>query len=683
MRRFVFCLSCLLGQVAHTQVDNRTSDSALVLTDTFLLKDHVVRLSRFDHDNGLAASSTTLDSLQLTNYDRSSLQGALAWAPGVQMDTRGLGGSARLSIRGSVIRAPFGVRGVKVYWGPFPITLADGTTPLELLDPSIIGGLEVVRSVASPVFGSAPAGLLLAGLPSPAKSGPEVSFSYSTGSNQYHRGEGSVAFQRNGRYIRAGGVAQTNSGYRDQEATRKRQAFIVAGLKADRSTLTCAVTYQQAYWELPGSLNAGTATNAPTSANTWSKKINAHLDKSQVFGGISGEQRIGRQWLLRATLTGQHINKRNPYGTSPSFSGLKDETYTAAGVRLGAGGKARARHWLFEWELGGESLWEIDELLDRSYSEDGELNGTRTDAQFRVTNTTPYLVAQAQLRDHLWFFAGVGGEHNTYMASDRLNHRQGSLPANGELWPHIGARLRMATNVHLYGRYAEGVSRPTVTEVWTGEAFDHELRPEEVREMECGIDAGGPKSKYRGGIVAYCRRIDDRITTVSPLNGSPYTTNSGGALMQGIEAEGTLTFRVGAGGTFVVRMFLSAQELRSIGTIGERQVHLAGVALITGGVAAQIISRRGWQLMVSNRYTGDVLAVDGGPTTIPGTMLCNARLGYELHIARRGLLEVFALCENVFNNAYSGWVQPNDPGMRYYNPAPTRSYFVGLNVRLR
>lgn len=684
MRRFVFCLLCISLQNAAAQLDVQTSDSALILSDTFLLKDHVVRSQLFKHDRGLAASSTALDSIQLTEFDRSSLQGALAWVPGVQMDTRGFGGSARLSIRGSVIRAPFGVRGVKVYWGPFPITLADGTTPLELLDPVVVGDLEAVRSVASPVFGSAPAGLLLAGLPAPARSGPELAFSYSIGSNNFRRGDGSVAFQRKGWSMRAGGVVQSNGGFRDQEATSKQQAFIVTGLANDRRTITCAVTYQHAYWELPGSLNAETATLAPNSANAWSEKINAHVDKSQVFGGINGEQRIGKRWLLRATLTGQYIDKRNPYGTNPSFSGHKNETYTAAGMRLSAGGKARLRRWLFEWEFGGESLWEIDELLDRAYGPDAQLQGIRTDARFSVTNTTPFIVAQAQLRDRLWVFAGAGGEYNTYQADDRLNARGGSLPSRGELWPHVGSRLRVARNIHLHLRYAEGVSRPTVTEVWTGEVFNPELRPEEVNELECGVNGGSTTSKFRGSISAFSRSIRDRIVTVSPLDGSPYATNSAAALMQGVEADASLTLPVRSGGAFVVHIFLSAQELRAVDTNnGGAKDHLAGVAPMTGGVVARWVGWHGWQLMVNNRYTGDVLAADGGTTTINGAMLCNARIGYDFRVARRGVIEVFALCENVFDNAYSGWVQLNDPGMRFYNPAPTRSFFVGLNLRVR
>ena len=113
-------------------------------------------------DRQALASFSVADSALLKAGERSSLRNAVQQVPGVQWDERGHGGSARVGIRGSLQRAPFGVRGLKVYWGPFPLTLADGSTPLELVDPLITGSVDEVRSVGSPADGSAPSGLLLA-----------------------------------------------------------------------------------------------------------------------------------------------------------------------------------------------------------------------------------------------------------------------------------------------------------------------------------------------------------------------------------------------------------------------------------------------------------------------------------------------------------------------------------------
>ena len=116
-----------------------------------LLKEVVIEHWPRKRDRHALAAVGTLDSTLIAGFERSSLRSAAQWLPGVQWDERGHGGSARLSMRVTVLRSQYGVRGVKVYWGPFPLTLADGSTPLELLDPLLTGSLDITRSVGSPI----------------------------------------------------------------------------------------------------------------------------------------------------------------------------------------------------------------------------------------------------------------------------------------------------------------------------------------------------------------------------------------------------------------------------------------------------------------------------------------------------------------------------------------------------
>ncbi|MFZ1686167.1 MAG: TonB-dependent receptor [Flavobacteriales bacterium] len=678
MRRLLLSASALLAIGAHAQITVLAVDTSTARPDTLQLHEHRVLGSLVRRDRSLAATSSMLDSTLQYDYERSSLQGALAWAPGVQMDTRGLGGSARLSIRGSVLRAPFGVRGVKVYWGPFPITLADGTTPLELLDPVVIGDLEVVRSIGSPIHGSAPAGVLLAGLPEPVSQGPALSLAYTRGSNGFDRAEGSFGVRRKASFLSAGAVWQENKGYRDQEASNKQQAFLVGGANNARRSLTCAATFQHAYWQLPGSLDSLTAINTPTTANTWSQGINAHVDKSQLFAGAECEQQVGRQWLLRATITGQYIDKKNPYGTSSFFSGLKIESYRAFGAKLCASGQARTRRWQFAWELGAESLFEHDDLLDSAYGSTAVLIGARTNAQFSATNATPYLITQAQYRDRLWLFAGVGAELNAYTADDQLALRTDDGIGRQSTWPYVGFRSQIVHSIHLHTRYAEAVSRPTITEVWTGEMLNTALRPEHIREVELAVHVVNPDSAIRASVTGFYRSVSDRIVTVNDPLGKPTTINSGDAVMPGLEAEGSYQHPMDGGSWFGTRVFASIQTLHAGHEANGAAQQLAGLPLLTGGIHLQLQDRHRWQFMLGTRFTGDMLTTDGGHALSRGAVLCSARIGRGFKVAHRSLVEFFVLGENLLDQRYSSWVQVNDPNGRYYNPAPGRSFFGGV-----
>ncbi|NQX92555.1 MAG: TonB-dependent receptor plug domain-containing protein, partial [Flavobacteriales bacterium] len=58
------------------------------------------------------ASISTLRSSDFDRDAQHSLKNQLNTLPGVQMESRGMGGSRRLSIRGSFIRSPFAVRNI-------------------------------------------------------------------------------------------------------------------------------------------------------------------------------------------------------------------------------------------------------------------------------------------------------------------------------------------------------------------------------------------------------------------------------------------------------------------------------------------------------------------------------------------------------------------------------------------
>ncbi|MEP6467653.1 MAG: Plug domain-containing protein, partial [Parafilimonas sp.] len=62
---------------------------------------------------------------QLQRFDNKTLVPVLNTVAGVRMEERSPG-SYRLSIRGSLLRSPFGVRNIKIYWNDIPLTDAGG-----------------------------------------------------------------------------------------------------------------------------------------------------------------------------------------------------------------------------------------------------------------------------------------------------------------------------------------------------------------------------------------------------------------------------------------------------------------------------------------------------------------------------------------------------------------------------
>ena len=93
-------------------------------------------------------------------YSKMSIVPAMNSVPGVRMEERSPG-SYRLSFRGSTLRAPFGVRNVKVYLDGIPFTDPGGNTYLTQLAPFDMYSLEMIKGPAGSLYGAATGGALL------------------------------------------------------------------------------------------------------------------------------------------------------------------------------------------------------------------------------------------------------------------------------------------------------------------------------------------------------------------------------------------------------------------------------------------------------------------------------------------------------------------------------------------
>ena len=121
-----------------------------------------VTVSAFDSERPLiqqAASISRLSERDLFRFNENSPVQAFNQKAGIRIEERAPA-SYRISIRGSSLRSPFGVRNVKVYWNEVPFTSPDGTTALNLLDLSNIKTAEVIKGPSGSVYGAGNGGAI-------------------------------------------------------------------------------------------------------------------------------------------------------------------------------------------------------------------------------------------------------------------------------------------------------------------------------------------------------------------------------------------------------------------------------------------------------------------------------------------------------------------------------------------
>jgi len=627
-------------------------------------------------------TATELDSALLHGFERSGPRSAMLWVPGVQMDARGHGGSMRLSIRGSLLRSPFGVRGVKVYWGAFPITLADGSTPLELLDPELMGTMRVVRSVGAPGHGSAPAGLLLAEPPLPSGEGAGLRASVSGGSYGFHRASATATLGGEAGALVVGLVHQRNQGYREQERTRRDQVFIASRQVFGRTVFRTQLTWQQAGWGLPGSLDSLTAATAPRSARPFSKLIDARLEKRQLMAGVAMEQAIGGYFRLMTTLHAQTIDKLNPYGTTPAFSGYKEETIRAGGSRVVLRWDRRAGLWSLSAEAGVEALAERDILEERVFA-GAEPDTFRTRGDTRVDNLNGFAEFRLRHAGGTDLFLAMGMERTRYDHEDLLrgDRAVSARPASG--YPVLGLSQRVLRNWRAGLRYGEAVSRPTVWELLgTAGRFGPDLAPERITEWEVALERGADTTAFQFQAAGYLRRTEGLILPfLEPDGTGEFFANAGAADQRGAEALLGWRLRRTAGGGLWALGTLTLQEHRLLPADGGARTAVPGVPGLMAGAIVRWHGGRGAVLEGGARHVGKLPVGPGASTDLPAFTVLHLRAERSFSLGRKGSLGLFVHVENLGDAAYTSFVQMNDPGGRYHNPAPGRSFFAGLNFR--
>jgi iron complex outermembrane recepter protein len=661
-----------------------TSLSEALLVGEVELPPHTVELRAVEvepwprtQDRQALAAVSVIDSALLTTFERSSLRSAAQTSPGVQWDQRGLGGSQRLSIRGSLIRSPFGVRGVKVYWGPFPLTLADGSTPLELLDPQVVGSLEVIRSIGSPVFGSAPSGLLLAAAPFRSAPGRDLGIEVTGGSYGFYRAGIMARSTDEQNALAVGLLRQRNDGYRQQEWSARDQAFITSRLRHKRGHTQLFLTWQNASWALPGSLDSLTATNEPQRARAYSQAINAHIEKQQLMGGMATELALGKRIRVRSGIHAQLIDKKNPYGTSVALSGYKTETIRAAGARLTLSGDRLLGRAPIAWELGLEALLERDRLEENTYANAvyGEL---RVNGDSRIGNLNAFAMTTTKLCARTLFHAGLGVERTSYRHTDLLADSQQRLGTEARPTPLLGVEYALTGYSRLHVRYAQSVNRPTMGEL-LGSAglFNTGLRGEEASELEAGIRLGSDTLPVCVSLNAYARRSRLPINALQSEASTVYV-NAGMAEQNGVEvtveAETSKqrSWRAYALGTATV------QENSVAGATGKTQ-EAPGIPRYAASLLIRLTHRRGHFFEAGWRGRSSIRAAFDQPALISGSNIFQARIGWRTGAAAWSP-QLFLHVDNVFDANYTSWVQVNDPGGRYYNPAPGRSVLGGVKL---
>jgi iron complex outermembrane receptor protein len=647
-----------------------------------------VTVSAFETERPLLEQSAAISVVSERDFNRFneiSPVNAFNQKAGVRIEERAPA-SYRVSIRGSSIRSPFGVRNVKVYWNEVPFTSPDGTTALNLLDLSNIKTAEVVKGPSGSIYGAGNGGAI-SFFSRPDLTGNRLSTEYLAGDFGLSRFRLGLSQQVGEGGVEASFVSQKSDGYRAHSAV-DRQVFQLGSFFtiSEKQEIRTQILISDLDYQIPGALNADQVAADPTQARPGSVNQNSSISQKSVLLSLGHLYRFSDKTSNNTTLYLNTNDFENPfildykkelgfgYGLRTKFT--QDGEIAGKKLRLIAGG---------EYQNG---LTDAQNFGNRA----GVADTVRFADKLRAYQGFLFQQAEVNFTEKLLFTLGLSENFSGYEIDRQIDASGGPTGLQSRKFdpivvPRVALNYRMNGFSSVYGSISSGFSPPTIDEVRTNEgSLNLDLEAERGVNYELGYRLG--KEKFNFELIAYYLKLDETITTFTNENGVVLFRNAGSTDQKGIEASLDYAILRNSDGfikDFSIGTAYTGQFFK-FDNYAKQDNDFSGNDL-TGVPPHNLVSRIdlrtsiGFYLNLTHQFTDEIPLNDANTVFQDSYNLVNLRFGFVRTVGSFDL-EVFAGVDNLLDESYSLGNDLNAFAGRFYQPAPTRNWYGGVKVGL-
>lgn len=640
-----------------------------------------------------------ITSQQISAFDETSPLPAMNIIPGVRMEERSPG-SYRIAIRGSTLRAPFGVRNIKVYWNNIPFTEPSGSTNFNLLDIINMGKIELIKGPAGSIYGAGTGGVVNIQSESILQQKDFVGVESMFGSYGLQRYAATVnQVTESGTYTFKY-AHQESEGYRDHTALDRDVIELHGKFNlSENREISANFLYSDLFYEIPGALTLEQYNENPRLARQpspfalGSEEAKAGIDQEYLLFGLSQDYQWNENFSNLTTIYGDFSFFENPFNLD-----YKRDS------RMAGGGRTRFDYLtpLFGLEtrftLGGEfqSGTNVARNFENDYGNPGALN---FDDELRSHQSLIFGRAEVELPQDFFLTLGVSRNYLKYdinrLVDNNLDSAFRVVKEFEPVWvPRIGLAKQM-NNIAAHASISYGFSPPTIEDVRTNEgSINLGLKPEKGVNYEIGLRGNTWNGKLNFDISAFYFQLDETIVQQQSDRGTVLFTNTGSTDQRGLETAFTYfaiqeknsgfikDLEVQLSYTlhdFVFKNYTKFEEDTLQNFSGN---DLTGVAPNIAVLAATLNTNVGLYLNGSLNFTDDIPLNDANTVYADAYQLVLLKGGYRLQTNGGFDIEIFAGINNLLDQKYSLGNDLNAFGGRYYQPAPDRNYYAGLKMHL-
>ncbi|HEX6982248.1 MAG TPA: TonB-dependent receptor [Balneolaceae bacterium] len=626
-------------------------------------------------DAPLALSTFSRD-LQTINHQASlSLSVIGNRLPGLWVNDRqnyALG--ERLTIRGIGWRAAFGVRGIQVILNNIPLTVADGQTMFNIVDPAFIREAELIRGPAATFWGNSSGGVLyLSTEPNYGSDDFNIRLRTMGGSFGMRKGEAEIWVSSPTHRMSAYTSYLKTNGFRDYSAAKVWRSGLAGSVRLSaKSRLeynAAAIFMPQA--QHPSSLTAEQAAENPTMAIPTYVTAEAGKQSTQTQAGLSYilDTSAG---ILNITGYGIYRDLNNPL----PFAIITIDRW-AGGLR-GTFDKSWNH---FNLQVGAESKFQHDDRIEFE-----NLNGNRGQVQVdqieQVWNQALFTTGTFSF-SRFNILAGLRYDRLLFSVDNPASQQSGERVFQS-LSPSIGVSYQ-PENHTVFLNLSTSFGAPTTTELVNrpggGNGFNPFLEPEKTVGIELGSRGTVFDQSLSYDFAVYRMWINDLLFPYQlQTNGAVFYRNQGKAIHTGL--EGSFSWQINnnwefsSTGNIIRAEFQKAQTLEGLSLSGKS---------VPGIPKYRINSRLAWSPQaflgsISYEYVSSYAVNNLNTAENDSYSVFDAKFSYRIMLSGDVQLQPFINVNNVFNRRYNGSVVVNSSGGRFYEPAPGRNWQIGISL---
>ncbi|MFB0944857.1 MAG: iron complex outermembrane receptor protein [Spirosomataceae bacterium] len=634
----------------------------------------------------ISAPVNIISPKAIRRFDNTTFLPALNAFPGIRMEERSPG-SYRLSIRGSSVRSPFGVRNVKVYWNNIPLSDANGITYFNLLDMSTIGSMEVIKGPAGSMYGATTGGVILlksrtADASQTQGNGLRVGVLTGAFGTMNFNIAHTIATDKINSVLTYG--RQKNDGYREhtnmeRDVLNWRSSFFYDTNK----TLNINVLYADLSYQTPGGLTADQVAENPQQSRPATRFTKSSIEQQAAISqrffttGISHEQRWDSGMSWNTSVFGNISHLENPFITNYE---IRDEN--SIGGRTQFVYKKEFDNIRSKTVVGGE-LIRTYSTFDVYDNEGGTIGNRQSEEEVNALQSSVFL--QEELTFNNGFILTLGGSLNEqryryFRRSDAPNTTPIEDLSGVPFSPRIALLKKFGNDFSVYGSLSQGFSPPTVQEFVTGYRSTNSFVPlaaEVGRNIEIGSRGKVWNNRLSYDVSVYTMELSNTIVRRIGADERERFVNSGNTRQNGLEVMLNAELlpkklNVFSSYTFNDYTYLNYQRDET-NFSGKKIPSVPQNVWVTG---ADLTLDNGFYTSAQLNFTDKIFLNDANTVSADSYLLLNARAGWKGTV-QNATFNFFVDGDNLLNQLYSLGNDNNAFGSRYFNPAPPRNFRIG------